>query len=240
MKEPVIGIVICGFHKNEQFVPNTYIQSIRYAHGLPVLIPLVRSDHLLEQYIFLCDGFLFCGGNDITPLLFGEEPLPQNGKTNITVDLFQIRFMKRVLLSRKPLLAICRGLQILNVACGGTICQDLSLLPLSGSHLLGHVQQSDFRSDASHRVRTEPGSRLRQYLGSHFYVNSYHHQAVLKTGKDIQISARSQDGVIEAIELISHPFAIGVQWHPECMYRTSSEMRCLFHELIRHSQAKHI
>lgn len=231
MKEPLIGIVICGFHKDQQFVSNAYIQSIRYAHGLPILLPLVRSDHLLGQYVTLCDGFLFCGGNDITPLLFGEEPKPGNGKTNVTVDLFQIRLMKKVLSSKKPVLAICRGMQVLNVACGGTIWQDLSL---TGTASLNHMQQSDIRSDASHRIRTEPGTKLRRYLGSHLYVNSYHHQAVRTPGKNVCISARAQDHVIEAIELTDYPFALGVQWHPECMYRTSQEMRILFHELICH------
>ena len=102
---PKIGIIICGFNENRQFVPNVYIQSVRYAKGIPLLIPLVRSDRMIDDYVSLCDGFLFCGGEDITPLLFGEEPQNGNGKTDITVDLFQIRLMKRVLASRKPVLA---------------------------------------------------------------------------------------------------------------------------------------
>ena len=138
---PKIGIIICGFNENRQFVPNVYIQSVRYAKGIPLLIPLVRSDRMIDDYVSLCDGFLFCGGEDITPLLFGEEPQNGNGKTDITVDLFQIRLMKRVLASRKPVLAICRGMQILNVSCGGTIWQDLSLIP---QPTLNHTQQSNF------------------------------------------------------------------------------------------------
>ena len=184
---PKIGIIICGFNENRQFVPNVYIQSVRYAKGIPLLIPLVRSDRMIDDYVSLCDGFLFCGGEDITPLLFGEEPQNGNGKTDITVDLFQIRLMKRVLASRKPVLAICRGMQILNVSCGGTIWQDLSLIP---QPTLNHTQQSASRGDVSHRIK---------------------------------------------IELSGHPFALGVQWHPECMYRTSPEMRSLFHEFIAHS-----
>lgn len=127
--EPKIGIVICGFTENRQFVTNPYIQSVRYSKGLPIILPLVRSDRLISEYVKLCDGFLFCGGGDITPLLFGEEPRKGNGSTDITVDLFQIRLMKQILRSRKPVLAICRGIQILSVACGGTIWQDLSLIP---------------------------------------------------------------------------------------------------------------
>ena len=230
--EPKIGIIVCGFTGDRQFVTNPYIQSVRYSHGLPLILPLVRSDRVLAQYTDLCDGFLFCGGGDITPLLFGEEPKNGNGKTCITVDLFQIRLMKQILRSRKPVLAICRGIQILSVACGGSIWQDMSLIP---GRVLNHMQQSASRSEVSHRIRIERGSRLKQYAGSCLYVNSFHHQAVNFPGKGVSVTARSQDGAIEAIELDSHPFALGVQWHPECMYRTSREMRDLFHEFVSHS-----
>lgn len=230
--EPKIGIIVCGFTRDRQFVTNPYIQSVRYAKGIPVILPLVRSDRLLDEYTGLCDGFLFCGGGDITPLLFGEEPQTGNGRTDITVDLFQIRLMKRILKSRKPVLAICRGMQILSVACGGTIWQDISLIP---GQTLDHMQQSASRSEVSHRIRTERNSLLREYIGSCLFVNSFHHQAVNSPGKNVAISARAQDGTIEAVEIKGHPFAIGVQWHPECMYRSSSEMRKLFHEFVLHS-----
>ena len=146
--KPSIGIVVCGLMDNRQFVSNPYIQSVRYSGGLPLILPLVRSDAVLEQYVGLCSGFLFCGGGDITPLLFGQEPQNGNGQTSITVDLFQIRLMKKVLSSGKPLLAICRGMQVLSVACGGTIWQDMSLIP---SDTINHMQQSASRSDVSHR-----------------------------------------------------------------------------------------
>ena len=236
--EPTIGIVVCGFTGNRQFVTNPYIQAVRYSKGLPIILPLVRSDRVLEQYTELCDGFLFCGGGDITPLLFGEEPKDSSGKTCITVDLFQIRLMKMILQTNKPVLAICRGMQILSVACGGSVWQDMKMIP--GSNILNHMQNSSARSDISHRIRTERDSRLRQYIGSTLYVNSYHHQAVNAPGKDMLVSARAQDGTIEAIELAGHPFALGVQWHPECMYRTSPEMRALFHEFISQSLIKKI
>lgn len=230
--EPKIGIVVCGFTQNRQFVTNPYIQSVRYAKGIPIVLPVVRSDHLLDEYARLCDGFLFCGGDDITPLLFGEEPRKGNGRTDITVDLFQIRLMKQVLRSGRPVFAICRGMQILNVACGGTIWQDISLIP---EKTLNHMQQSAERNEVSHRIRTEKNSRLRKYIGSCLFVNSFHHQAVNTPGKGISVSARAGDNTIEAVEIKNHPFAMGVQWHPECMYRTSPEMRELFHEFVLHS-----
>ena len=231
--EPKIGIIVCGFAKDRQFVTNTYIQSVRYSGGIPLILPLVRSDRMIAEYVRLCHGFLFCGGEDITPLLFGQEPLRGNGRTDITVDLFQIRLMKRVLAAEKPVLGICRGMQVLNTACGGTIWQDLSLAP---GKVLDHMQQTASRSEASHRIRVERTSLLRQYLGASVYVNSFHHQAVNTPGSGLRVSARSRDGVIEAVESERCPFALGVQWHPECMYRSSPEMRALFHALTGHAR----
>lgn len=227
--KPKIGVIVCGFIENKQFVTNAYIQSVRYSGGIPLILPLIRSDQVLKEYAALCDGFLFCGGNDITPLLFGQEPQKGNGQTNISLDLFQIRLMKEVLKTNKPVFSICRGMQVFNVACGGTIFQDISLQP--GNHL-DHMQQSDTRSEVSHKVHVKPGTRLKKYVGSLLYVNSYHHQTLDRIGKNLQVSAVASDQTVEAIELPSHPFAIGVQWHPECMYRTSSDMRELFGSFI--------
>ena len=230
--EPKIGIVICGLSGDRQFVTNTYIQAVRYSGGIPLILPLIRSDHMLSQYISLCDGFLFCGGNDITPLLFGQEPKNGNGKTKITLDLFQIRLMRQIMKTEKPLFAICRGMQVYNVACGGTIYQDISLQP--GKHL-DHMQQSYSRSEVSHRITISPDSQLQKYIGCNLFVNSYHHQTIDTPGKNLVVCARASDNTIEALEMPSHPFAIGVQWHPESMYRKSPEMRGLFREFILHA-----
>mgnify|MGYP002650630601 CR=1 FL=1 len=146
--KPKIAIIVCGLTENRQFVTNAYIQSVRYSGGLPLIVPLVKSNTAISEYISLCDGFLFCGGEDITPLLFGQEPLDKLGKTDITLDIFQLRFMRNVLLSGKPILAICRGMQLLNVACGGTICQDISL---KQKDCINHMQHSA-RKDISHKV----------------------------------------------------------------------------------------
>ena len=233
--KPKIGIVICGFIEQKQFVSNTYIQSIRYSGGIPILLPVVRSDEMLQEYVNLCDGFLFCGGNDITPLLFGQEPKNGNGRTNITLDLFQIRLMRWILKTKKPVLAICRGMQIFNIACNGTIFQDISQYTNSS---LNHMQESDSRKDVSHKIKTKPGTQLRKYIGSYLYVNSFHHQAVDKIGQNLIVSATSSDGIVEAIEMDSHPFAVGVQWHPESMFRTSVQMRELFQVFISHTNKK--
>lgn len=230
--KPRIGIIVCGIKETMQYVSNAYIQSVRYAGGLPFIIPLVRSDQLLAEYIDLCDGFLFCGGQDITPLLFGEAPVDKIGKTSISLDLFQIRLMKYILETQKPVLAVCRGMQILNVACGGTLWQDILS---SGNAFFNHMQDSQCRSDISHYIKTSRNSKLQKYIGSKIKVNSFHHQAVHTPGTGLKICASSPDQVVEAVEMPQHPFAIGVQWHPESMYRTSAEMRNLFREFVLHS-----
>lgn len=232
-EKPLIGIVICGLSDNRQFVSNAYIQSIRYSGGIPILLPLIRSDSVIKQYLKLCDGFLFCGGNDITPLLFGQEPRPGIGSTNITLDLFQIRLMKQVLSSRKPVFSICRGMQIFNTACQGTMYQDIRYQP---GECLDHMQHTDSRSDISHPIRIEKSSRLFSYLGRSIYVNSFHHQAVKTPGSGLKICALAPDQTIEALELPSHPFALGVQWHPESMFQTSEKMRRLFFGFVTAAQ----
>lgn len=228
--KPKIGIVVCGLHENKQFVTNAYIQSIRYAGGLPLVIPLVKSNPAIDDYIRLCDGFLFCGGADITPLLFGAEPVNGIGETNISLDIFQIRLMKRILLTKKPVLAICRGIQILNVACGGTIYQDISL---KSGDVLNHMQSSNSRKDISHKIAVTSGTQLHHIVGSILYTNSFHHQAIAELGQGLIASAHTSDGVIEGVEMPDRSFVIGVQWHPEAMFRNSSEMRELFHAFIR-------
>lgn len=228
-----IGIVICGLEDNKQFVSDAYIQAIKTVGGLPIVLPLVKSKTAIQEYVSLCDGFLFCGGGDITPLLFGQELASGIGKTDITLDIFQIRLMKAILEKEKPVLAICRGMQVLNVACGGTIYQDLNLVAFD---TINHMQTSISRKDISHKVLFEPKTKVCQLLGSFAYTNSFHHQAIERLGNGLIASGTTGDNIIEAIEMPSHPFVVGVQWHPESMLKNASDMTQLFHALIRYSK----
>lgn len=227
-----IGIIICGITDNKQFVSDAYIQAVKAAGGLPLILPLVKSKTVIQDYASLCDGFLFCGGGDITPLLFGQEPSAGIGKTDITLDLFQIRLMKVVLEHQKPVLAICRGMQIMNVACGGTIYQDLNNVDFE---VINHMQNSLSRRDVSHKVFFAPKTRLNRFLGDFAYTNSFHHQAVHHLGQGLMASGTTGDDIIEAIEMPSHPFAVGVQWHPESMLSAAPNMKQLFHALVHHA-----
>ena len=227
-----IGVVICGVESHKQFVSDAYIQAVKSTGGLPIVLPLIKSKTVIQEYVELCDGFLFCGGGDITPLLFGQEPATNVGKTDITLDLFQIRLMKAVLTADKPVLAICRGMQVLNVASGGTIYQDINLVDFE---TINHMQNSISRRDISHKVIFEPESKVHKILGSFAYTNSFHHQSIDRLGKGLAVSGFTGDAIVEAIEMPSHTFVLGVQWHPESMLDCSN-MKQLFYALIRYAK----
>ena len=223
--KPIIGVVSCGYTNNRQFVTQTYLQAIQDAGGIPVILPCTQAEESYSYYVRMCDGFLFCGGDDVTPLLFGEELLTTQGRTDTQTDLFHLSLMKYVLSSHLPILAICRGMQILNIALGGTIFQDLSLRPISS---LNHMQLSENREDTSHKITISSNSILYNILGTSAYVNSFHHQSIHVLGTNLKITAIASDGVIEAIESVTSSFIIGVQWHPECMYHSFQPMQKLF------------
>lgn len=228
-----IGIIICGLLDQKQYVSDAYIQAVKSAGGLPIVLPLVKSKATIQEYASLCDGFLFCGGGDITPLLFGEEPRFGIGTTDITLDLFQIRLMKEILAKEKPVLAICRGMQVLNVACGGTIYQDLNEVNFE---TINHMQTSLSRKDISHKVFFAPKTRMHRMFGDFAFTNSFHHQAVDLLGTGLIASGTTGDDIVEAIEMPSQTFVIGVQWHPESMLDSAPNMKQLFHALIHHSK----
>lgn len=228
-----IGIVICGTENNKQYVSEPYIQAVKSVGGLPIIIPLVKSKTAILEYVNFCDGFLFCGGGDITPLLFSQEPAMGIGTTDISLDLFQIRLMRIAIETDKPILAICRGMQVLNVACGGSIHQDLNLVDFD---VINHMQSSISRKDISHKVQFLPKTTVQKLLGNFAYTNSFHHQAIDLLGDGLIVSGTTGDTIIEAIEMPSHTFVLGVQWHPENMFNSASVMKQLFYALIRYSK----
>lgn len=229
--KPRIGIIICGFMENRQFVPDTYIHAIAASGGIPLLIPYIPASNLHQTYLSMFHGFLFCGGDDINPLLYGEEPLSDKSFTDLNLDSFHLEWMKIVLESALPVLGICRGMQVMNLALGGSLYQDVSLRE---SFTLNHMQHSRLRSDVSHSIRAKKESLLYNFLKDSTHVNSFHHQCIKELGTHLSVSAIAPDGIIEAIEYDSARFSLGVQWHPECMYEYSPEMRLLFSSFVNH------
>ena len=189
-----------------------YIQSLIDAGGLPVIIPVTNDKELLKEYTDECDGFLIPGGIDVNPICFNENPHPLIGDTNLPFDRFELEMIRLIREQKKPVLGICRGLQILNVAMGGSLWQDLSL---QSENTFKHVQKEQGRPGISHKVDIEENSLLHQIFGKELYVNSFHHQALKDVGEGLQVVAKAPDGTIEAVEGKDYPYMVAVQWHPE-------------------------
>lgn len=210
------------------------MEGVNAAGGIAVLLPLDMGREMLEEVLDRFDGFLLSGGPDIDARYFGEENLKFGGKISPYRDAAEIKLARAAVELGKPLLAICRGLQVLNVALEGTLYQDIHS-QLKDRELLKHWQEAPDWYPA-HDVKLEKDTKLRScFRKESLGVNSYHHQAVKAVGKGLGITAVSSDGIIEALEHESHRFAVGVQWHPEMMWREDREYLKLFEALINSS-----
>ncbi|HLT59076.1 MAG: gamma-glutamyl-gamma-aminobutyrate hydrolase family protein [Limnochordales bacterium] len=214
-RPPVIGITCqheAGDHGDRWYVNAPYIRAVAAAGGVPVLIPPAWDPELLGAALERVDGLVLTGGVDVDPARYGQEPHPQLGRVDPEWDDLDVTVARLALARDVPVLGICRGMQVLNVAAGGTLYQDI---PSQVPGALAH-QQSAPREEASHGVAVQDGSRLHGVLAAaHLAVNSFHHQAVLAVAPGFQATAHAPDGIIEGIEGVAHRFALGVQWHPE-------------------------
>jgi putative glutamine amidotransferase len=182
-----------------------YPGAVSRGGGAPLIVPPFSPEDDVETILERVDGVVMSGGPDIHPCLYGAEEHPKLGPTDVGLDRFEIGFVRRALERDLPILGICRGAELLNVARGGTLLQ----------HVDGHRQQEEARV-ATHDVDIEPESRLAEVLGTtRTGVNTYHHQAVDQLGGGVRAVAWAADGLVEAIELTGLDFAIGVQWHAE-------------------------
>ncbi len=222
MTTPVIGIPCRNALHPTRGVPMegclpSYLRRVAYAGGACVLIPRTADARSAEEVFNRIDGLLLPGGvEDIHPALYGQTPLDDMVfRPDEAQDALEICLIRLAVDRNRPLLAICRGIQVLGVALGGTLYQDIGRQrPASLPH---HIIDRDGR-EAVHRVAVGAGTTLAAVAGVlEFGVNSRHHQAVRDVGPRTRVSAVAEDGVIEAVEVEGHRFAIGVQWHPELM-----------------------
>ena len=204
--KPVVGVSFAGAPWAAPEKEPLYLAALeRAGAGARVVRP--GQEGTIPDLLRSVSGWLFTGGDDIAPELYGQEPHPALRTGDRDRDRLDLLLARAALAEGKPFLAICLGVQVVNVAAGGTLVQDIpSLVPGAAEH----------RKGASHRVAAEPGTRLAGILGAgEMTVNSFHHQSVGRVGSGFRVAARSPDGVIEALEREGEAFQVGVQWHPE-------------------------
>ncbi len=207
----------------------TYIDAVVKGGGVPIIIPILKNLDDLDKYLDSVDGIIFTGGEDISPLLFGEDPTKEVDTICYDRDKIELELFKRAYNRGMPILGICRGLQLINVALGGTLYQDInSQLPNS----LGHISTYNIEG-GYHSIDIINDTILYDILGKEkINVNSQHHQSVKELGKNLRVNALSSDGVIEGIETTTGNFVLGVQFHPEAMIEEAKEFINIFEYFI--------
>ena len=229
MKKPIIGVTPSVDEERHRCVVQPgYLESIQRAGGLPLMLPLADGDEDISRFVELCDGFLFVGGPDIEPRRYGQELLPECGPRNLQRDALEWKLMKAALASDKPILGICRGIQVLNTVLGGTLYQDIP---------------SQYKTDLSHSMPEPPYNRIAHPLqvveGTPLAmlppaegINSRHHQAILDLAPGLEIMAYASDGIIEAVRMPEKSFVWAVQWHPEAYWEEDGIHIELFRQLV--------
>ena len=228
MTRPLVGLTIgrdLPDHPQYLRLRRTYPDAVVAAGGIPVLIPPTEDESVLGEILERLNGVIFPGGLDVHPSHFGQELHPTT-MVDEALDALELRLARLSLERPAPVLGICRGQQLLNVATGGSLVQDL---PSTGTH----HRQSTKRDDLSHDVEVAPDSRLAAIFGAtRFQVNSFHHQGVDALGEGLRPVAWSPDGVVEAFESTRHPWLLAVQFHPEDLVREHTPSQRLFSAFV--------
>ncbi|MCD4673510.1 MAG: gamma-glutamyl-gamma-aminobutyrate hydrolase family protein [Anaerolineaceae bacterium] len=240
MQAPLIGITTFRSKKEgkaaEHSLSEMYVQAVTRAGGVPVLIPVELTQTEAAVLGVRLDGLLLSGGGDVLPERYGSQPHPKVGSVDTKRDELEISLVQMAARQGWPFLGICRGIQVVNVALGGTLYEDIAT---QCDNPLRHAYYPDWpRDHRAHAVKAQPDSRLVQIIGSQkFEVNSLHHQGLREVASDLRAVAWAPDGVVEAVELPGHPFGLAVQWHPECI-PDSAESRALFAAFVRAAGSK--
>ncbi|MQA92162.1 MAG: gamma-glutamyl-gamma-aminobutyrate hydrolase family protein [Gemmatimonas sp.] len=189
-----------------------YLLTLQLAGLTPVLVTPAHDTKAISQLIDGCAGLVLSGGDDIDPSRYGRDPIPELGPVNPPRDVAECRAIAAAVGRDLPILGICRGHQMLNVYFGGSLCQDIAT---EFRDAVSHDQMTPWGAH-HHEVTVHPDSRLAKALGGNrFEINSYHHQAILDVADGLDVTARADDGLIEAVESRHHRWIVGVQWHPE-------------------------
>ncbi len=234
---PVIGI--SGSIKPDEsqlYLPREYMAAVLATGGIPMLLSPDMDEDRLALCLSHLHGVLLTGGGDIAPRLYHAMPQQGLGEVSPLRDGFELPLVRACHERQIPVLGICRGIQVMNVALGGTLCQDLAtqfLGPSESKTPMLHNQTSPGQY-SSHSIHIDKGSNLFAIVHeTMIHVNSFHHQAVERVAPSLQTSSMAPDGVVEAVEDAALPFFLGVQWHPERMYRTDEFAYALFLTFVR-------
>ncbi|NLG57295.1 MAG: gamma-glutamyl-gamma-aminobutyrate hydrolase family protein [Clostridiales bacterium] len=212
-------------------MPPDYISAVLRAGALPLIFPILPLGHaqyegFIDAMVRSVDAIIFTGGPDFDPVIYGQEKHPGCGNIHPERDEVDLLLARAAIKAGKPILGICRGLQLINVAMGGTLYQDLA------AQLGFPAERHQSKERSAHEVKLEEDTLLRRITGVNaFSVNSRHHQAIERVGEGLRISARSEDGVIEAVEFESGYPGLALQWHPENLAEERTDQQALFHWL---------
>ena len=222
-KRPLIGITCSKTADGKIAMSQNYLNSIWEAGAVPVFLAYTQDKSKLAEYAEVFDGFLFAGGDDMDPARYGETVMFDNVEIDADRDAFELALYRHVIATNKPILGICRGIQLLNVAEGGTLYQ----------HIDGHRQTPKPGTVTEQKNTVEQGSYLHTLIGKdEIFVNSFHHQNIKDLAPTLRTDATSEDGYIEAVHKPEHKFFFAVQWHPEIYRQTSEEMQKVFSAFV--------
>ena len=227
--KPVIGMLSVVNENKIASVAHTYADAIEAAGGLPLLLPYVTLDETFAEFAARCDGFLFTGGADLDPKHYGEQTKPTCGTIQPYRDELELRAFEKIFATGKPIMGICRGVQTINVALGGTLYQDI---PTEVETAMVH-QQTQGQFEFSHSVNVLPATPLHGLVGTdRMCANSFHHQSIKDLGRGLKLAALADDGVVEAVYLEGDRYLRAYQWHPERLWRGSEQNKVLFDDFI--------
>ena len=227
--KPRIGLLAEINEEGYTGAKNSYSTAIEAAGGIPFILPYTENEETLADYAAAMDGFVFTGGADIDPKYYGEEIKEACGKIFPMRDMFEARMFEKITSTKKPILAICRGMQVINVFLGGTLYQDINTEYETN---LAHRQTAP-RTEPWHDILVSEETKLSALIGkSRMIGNSFHHQAVKSLAKGLTCTAKAEDGIIEAYVSEDYPYLAAYQWHPERLCGFDKDNYTLFTDFI--------